>query len=83
MLIEDRFPIEEIKSAVGQLKEQGKEPLPSRINKLLSVSADIQFLPEQWWETEASTMSAAKNLGLVARPRELMPEFRQRIRAEA
>jgi hypothetical protein len=81
--IENAYTAEQIKNAVTVLTEQGKDPLPMRVSRLLSSARDSWLLPDGWWSSEASTKAAGRTLGLEPRIGELAQEFRERIRSEA
>jgi hypothetical protein len=81
-LIESKYSIDDIRSAVGRLKQEGTEPFPSRISKLLAANSNKEILPHRWWESEPGTKTAAGTLGLKAHIGESMTAFRERIRSE-
>jgi hypothetical protein len=82
LLLEDRFGPEQIRAAVEQLKDQGKDPLPARMSKLL-LPRDETRLPAGWWQTVEMMNEAGATLGLTAHIGEQPSEFAARIRAAA
>lgn len=81
-VLEAKYDGKEIQRAVQQLHENGKEPLPSRISKLLNMHPEDILLPQNWWLSIDGTNDAGKVLGLAANTGEHLSAFQHRIRME-
>lgn len=79
--LELRHGVEQVQVAVEKLEEEGVEPFPSRVAQALLPRKDHPCVLAAWWTSEESTIKAAREIGLTARPGESMEQFRQKIRA--
>lgn len=82
----DRIKSQKLSTAVKKAYESIPRPgkgVVVGVKKVFPSSKETDLiLPPGWWESDGGVVAAGKTLGLEARPGEIMPAFKARIRAE-